>query len=76
MSQEAISTDNKIILSHREDDELVEPCELANALGHKTQTLAKWRCTGAVEFPYTKVGKKVLYHLGGVRDVLRNNLRT
>ena len=50
------------------DDELLTPEEVATDLHVKEATLAHWRSTGAYKLPFTKIGGKVMYLRGYVRQ--------
>lgn len=50
--------------------------EAAAYLGVNAQTLANWACTGKVEIPHHKVGRKVIYMKADLDSYLAANRRT
>ena len=50
--------------------------EAAAYLGVNSQTLANWACTGKVEIPHYKVGRKVIYMKSDLDNYLAANRRT
>ncbi len=50
--------------------------EAAAYLGVNTQTLANWACTGKVEIPHYKVGRKVIYMKSDLDGYLASTRRT
>lgn len=50
--------------------------EAAEALGITTQTLANWACTGRVQIPFHKVGRKVIYLQSDLDAYLASTRRT
>lgn len=61
-----------MVFPELDDNALVKPGRLAEALDCKLKTLAVWRSTGRYPLKYIKVGGAVRYHVGSVREFLRN----
>lgn len=58
-----------------DDDALIPSCQLPAYVGLAEQTLANWR--GAGKGPeYVKIGKKVAYRVGTVREWLARQRRS
>lgn len=50
--------------------------EAAVYLGVNSQTLANWACTGKVQIPHHKVGRKVIYIKSDLDGYLASTRRT
>ncbi|WP_313666408.1 helix-turn-helix domain-containing protein [Atlantibacter hermannii] len=50
--------------------------EAADYLGVNSQTLANWACTGKVEIPHHKIGRKVIYMKSDLDGYLASTRRT
>jgi len=50
--------------------------EAAAYLGVNSQTLANWACTGKVQIPHHKVGRKVIYIKSDLDGYLASTRRT
>lgn len=55
---------------------LLDGTQTAEALDVTTGTLEVWRSTGRYNLPYVKVGRKVRYRAGDLREFLENRTRT
>lgn len=57
------------------DDALLDDGITSELLDLKPGTLAVWRCTGRYGLPFVKVGRKVRYRAGDLREWLASRAR-
>jgi len=55
---------------------LLDDIQAAKLLDVTQGTLCVWRSTGRYNLPYVKVGRKVRYRAGDLREFLENRTRT
>lgn len=55
---------------------LLDPEQVAEALGVSPKTLNVWRCTGRYNLPFVKVGSRVRYRRADVEAFLERRTRS
>ena len=55
---------------------LLDPEQVAEALGVSPKTLNVWRCTGRYDLPFVKVGSRVRYRRADVEAFLERRTRS
>lgn len=65
-------SESLIVFPELDDNALVSPGRVAEALCCKLETLAVWRSTGRYPLKYIKVGRSVKYQVGSIREFLRS----
>lgn len=55
---------------------LLDPEQVAEALGVSPKTLNVWRCTGRYNLPFVKVGTRVRYRASDVEAFLERRTRS
>ncbi|MAS11171.1 helix-turn-helix domain-containing protein [Salinisphaera sp.] len=58
------------------DCSLLTTAETARITRLKVQTLAQWRCSGAVTLPYVKLGSRVFYRRCDVEGFISDHFAT
>ena len=53
---------------------LIDTQTTAEILGVKPETLVVWRCTKRYDLPYVKIGRKVFYQEGDVKNFIESRL--
>jgi hypothetical protein len=65
-----------VTLANLPDDSRLTPTQTAQILNVSKDTLQIWRSTGRHNLPYVKVGGRVNYRVGDIRDWLTRRSRT
>lgn len=60
----------------KNEKQLLNEDETAELLNVKPQTLASWRCRGANDLPFVKVGRAVRYRRGDLEEWIDKNTAT
>ena len=54
---------------------LLDDIQVAEILGISTGTLSVWRSTGRYALPFVKIGRRVKYKAGDIRDFIEKRTR-
>ncbi len=76
MAQSTITLHAPINLDALPDSHLLDDFLAAEALGISRGTLSVWRSVGRYNLPYTKIGRRVKYKAGDLREFIQRRTQT
>ncbi len=71
-----IVADEPLNLDALPDSHLLNDIQAAEALGISPGTLSVWRSTGRYNLPYSKIGRRVKYKVGDLREFIQRRTQT
>lgn len=76
MSAHPAPPSTRIDLDALPDSHLLNDLEAASALDLQPGTLSVWRSTGRYNLPYVRIGRKVRYRVGDLREWIARHTQT
>jgi hypothetical protein len=63
-------TPSPVILDDLPDGQMLNCAQAAQAIGTNPATLSVWRCTKRTIIPYVKIGRRVVYRVGDLKQFM------